>query len=213
MTPDLSVYLVTDAGQCRRHGRDVVATVEAAVVGGVTAVQVREKHAPAREILALVEALGARLPGHVTLLVNDRIDVFQAAHARGVRVDGVHVGQCDIPVRDVRALVGPDAVVGLSVSSPEQLAEAEAAGADYVGVGAVNATTSKDDPPPPIGVDGVARLVGTMPVVAIGGITPADVGPLHAAGVAGVAVVSWVCDSPDPRGAAAALVRAWEVAA
>ncbi|MDN5895538.1 MAG: thiamine phosphate synthase [Nocardioides sp.] len=217
MRLDLSIYLVTDSAQARRHGRNLVETVREAVAGGVTAVQVREKHAEAHDVLQLVEVLTDQLPAHVSLLVNDRIDIFQVARSRGARVAGVHVGQRDLPVEDVRELVGPEAVIGLTANTASELvaAETSAARIDYVGIGAVRATTSKPDAPSAIGIAGVARLARgcSLPAVAIGGIVPDDLAPLRSAGLAGAAVVSWVCASSDPRLSATALARAWRAAA
>ncbi len=213
MMLDLSVYLVTDSAACRSAGRTVTATVAEAVAGGVTCVQVREKHASARDVLQLLTALGELLPEPVALFVNDRIDVFAAARARGVRVTGVHVGQSDLPVSAVRALVGPDALIGLSASTPTQLeaAAADPAGVAYVGIGALHPTTTKPDAPEPLGHEGFARLcaVSPLPAVAIGGVTAADLPRLRAAGAAGGAVSSAVCAAPVARSAAARLAAAW----
>lgn len=210
---DLSTYLVTDSSQAGRSGHSLLDIVDEAVAGGVTAVQVREKTADDRAVLDLVEALAARLPSHVALFVNDRIDVFVRARAHGARVSGVHVGQTDLPVLQVREQVGPDALIGLTANTLDQLRAAEATPAriDYVGIGAVHATGSKADAPQPIGVAGVAALTRqcTLPAVAIGGITPEDLPALRAGGLAGAAVVSWICAATDPRQAAVQLVDAW----
>lgn len=214
---DLAVYLVTDSRQLLEAGHDPVEAVRAAVAGGVSAVQVRDKHADARDALAFVLALSASLPASVALFVNDRVDVFLAARARGARVSGVHVGQGDLPAADVRAMIGPDAVIGLTTSTPAEVADAAAhpARIGYLGVGAVHATSSKADAPPVIGVEGVGRLAraASVPAVAIGGITEGDLPALRAAGLAGAAVVSAICAAPDPRAAARRLAAAWEAAA
>jgi thiamine-phosphate pyrophosphorylase len=206
---DLSIYLVTDAGQVARRGRDLVDVVAAAVDGGVTAVQVRDKDAPARDLLATVTRVAAVLPPGVALIVNDRVDVFLAARVAGVRVDGVHIGQDDLPLGLVRSIVGPSAVVGVSAATTDELLSADRA--DYVGIGVLHATLTKVDAPPPLGLDGFARLAAVTgrPAVAIGGVTAADLPGLRAAGAAGAAVVSAVCDADDPRAAAAALADAW----
>ncbi len=218
MTPagpavDLSCYLVTDSAQLTAAGHDPVSAVTQAVAGGVTAVQVRDKQADARDVLAFVEALSGRLPQRTALFVNDRIDVFLAARARGSRVTGVHIGQRDLPPEAVRALVGPDAVIGLSVSDRAGLLAAQhsTARVGYVGIGAVHATGSKVDAPAPIGVAAAGELARTsrLPAVAIGGIRPKDVGPLRQGGLAGVAVVSWICQASDPFAAAAQLSQRW----
>ncbi|WP_234426738.1 thiamine phosphate synthase [Streptomyces niger] len=211
--PDLSVYLVTDAAQAAACGRDVPGTVAAAVAGGVTAVQVREKDGDARDFLATVVRLAAVLPERVALFVNDRVDVFLAARAAGARVTGVHVGQSDLPVAAVRGLVGPDAVIGLSAATEEELRAAakEPARVDYVGIGALHATRTKADAPPELGVEGFGRLAlpTPLPAVAIGGVTVPDMPLLRAAGAAGGAIVSGICAASDPRAAARAYAEAW----
>jgi len=214
MRCELSVYLVTDAAVSATAGHDVAAIAAAATRGGVSCVQVREKQAPAREFLATVQRVCEAVPPHVAVLVNDRIDVYLAARANGAPVAGVHVGQSDLPARTVRALIGPDAVLGVSASTPDQLARAADDGADYVGIGALHATATKRDAPAPLGHEAFARLVraSALPAVAIGGVTAADAPALRAAGAAGAAVVSAVCGAPDPERAARALRVAWEAA-
>lgn len=211
---DLSIYLVTDGKQIPAGcGRGLVETVTAAVAGGVTAVQIREKGSDARAMLDLALALDERLPGGVALIVNDRVDVFMAARLRGIELTGVHVGQRDLPVSEVRALIGPDPLIGLTVSNRSQVADAESSDGriDYIGIGAVRATASKTDAPAPRGSLGVAELARTtrLPAVAIGGVTPGDLPALQSGGLAGAAVVSWICASADPFGAASALRQAW----
>ena len=216
MTPDLSVYLVTDSALAASAGHDVVSLVRAAVAGGVSAVQVREKKASARVFLETVLAVADVLPASVALIVNDRVDVFLAARAAGARVAGVHVGQSDLPVSAVRALVGPDAVIGVSAATDEQLRRAATDGAlvDYVGIGALRATRTKADAPPSLGHAEFARLVArsALPAVAIGGVTSADLPLLRRAGAAGAAIVSAICAADDPRRAALVLREAWGAA-
>ncbi|MEU6343183.1 thiamine phosphate synthase [Streptomyces sp. NPDC046977] len=216
MTPapvDLSVYLVTDAAQCAARGRTVAETVAAAVAGGVTAVQIREKHADGGDFLRTVTEVAAVLPERVALIVNDRVDVFLAARLAGVRVTGVHVGQSDLPPAAVRRLIGEHAVLGLSAATPGELRAAaqDPAGVDHVGIGALHATRTKADAPPSLGLDGFARLVGLspLPAVAIGGVTPADLPGLRKAGAAGAAVVSGICAAEDPLASARAYALAW----
>ncbi|MFF3565048.1 thiamine phosphate synthase [Streptomyces sp. NPDC002574] len=210
---DLSVYLVTDAAQCRARGRGVAETVVAAVAGGVTAVQIREKHTDGGDFLRTVAAVAAVLPERVALIVNDRVDVFLAARSAGVRVTGVHVGQSDLPAAAVRELIGQDAVLGLSAATPGELRAAaeDPAGVHHVGIGALHATRTKQDAPPSLGHDGFARLVrlSALPAVAIGGVTPADLPLLREAGAAGAAVVSGICAAEDPRASARAYALAW----
>ncbi|WP_329126091.1 thiamine phosphate synthase [Streptomyces sp. NBC_01465] len=213
MTVDLSVYLVTDAGQCAARGRSVAATVADAVAGGVTAVQIREKDADGGAFLRAVLEVAEVLPERVALIVNDRVDVFLAARAAGARVTGVHVGQSDLPPGAVRELIGEEAVLGLSAATPAELRAAaqDPARVDHVGIGALHATGTKADAPPALGHPGFARLVAlsALPAVAIGGITPADLPLLRSAGAAGAAVVSGICAADDARTAAGEYARAW----
>jgi thiamine-phosphate pyrophosphorylase len=215
MNLDLSLYLVTDSRLAEAAGHDLVDVVRHAIAGGVTAVQVREKDASASDFLETVLRISAVLPDGVALFVNDRVDVYLAAQSAGARVTGVHVGQSDLPVEAVRALVGAEAVIGLSAATPEQLAAAAVseAGVAYVGIGAVRETATKPDAPSPLGLDGFAQLVAlsALPAVAIGGIGEADLPGLRASGAAGVAIVSAICSASDPGAAARTLRAAWGV--
>lgn len=210
---DLSIYLVTDSGISAQAGHSVAEVVAAAVRGGATTVQIREKDAPAAEFLDTVVEVSRALPDAVSLVVNDRVDVFLAARAAGARVAGVHVGQSDLPAGSVRALIGPDALLGVSAATPSELQAAEdpAAAVDYVGIGAINATTTKRDAPSPLGAERFAELAAStrLPAVAIGGIGPDDIGPLRRAGAAGVAIVSGICGADDPEAATRDLARVW----
>jgi len=210
---DLSTYLVTDSAQARAAGHDLVDLVHEAVAGGVTVVQLREKDMPARDFLELVLRVSTAVARKVPVLVNDRVDVYLAAREMGARVAGVHVGQGDLPFAAVRALVGPDAIVGLSAATEDQLYEASvrSAGVDYVGIGALHPTTSKKDAPDALGHTRMAGLVSlsSLPAVAIGGIDTNDLPQLRASGAHGAAVVSAICGATDPRAAARALAEAW----
>ena len=211
--PDLSLYLVTDTALAARSGRPLPEVVAAAVAGGVTTVQVREKNRPAGDFLALVVEIGKVLTDRVTLLVNDRVDVFLAARDLGVPVAGVHLGQRDLPAASARALIGPDAVLGLSAADPGELDAAAASSAriDYVGIGVVRATVTKPDAPPPLGIAGMRARAqrSSLPAVAIGGIGLEDTAALRGSALAGVAVVSGICAVEDPAAAAAAYRNAW----
>ncbi|HCG05039.1 MAG TPA: thiamine phosphate synthase [Desulfovibrio sp.] len=201
---DYGVYLVTDRTLCR--GRALADVVAAAVAGGVTVVQLREKHADTQEFVELARALKALLaPRGVPLLINDRVDVAQAC-----RADGVHVGQGDMHPAEVRALLGHAALVGLSVETMDQVREAETLDVDYLGVSPVFATLTKTDTAPPWGLDGLARLRAATgrTLVAIGGIGAANAASVLAAGADGLAVVSALCAADDPERAAAELRRA-----
>jgi thiamine-phosphate pyrophosphorylase len=210
---DLSLYLVTDSALAALAGHSIVDVVRWAVAGGVTAVQVREKDASAREFLDTVLAIADVLPANVALIVNDRVDVFLSARAAGRRVTGVHVGQSDLPVEAVRELVGAEAIVGLSASTDEQLrlAASPSARVDYVGIGALHPTRTKRDAPAALGLTELARLVSVspLPAVAIGGVSRLDLAAIRASGAAGAAVVSAICAAPDPEAAARELRAAW----
>jgi thiamine-phosphate pyrophosphorylase len=203
---DPTLYLVTDTALCRP--RPVADVVRAAVAGGVTVVQVRDKTASRRELLELTRAVQAAVPPSVPVVVNDAVDVALLAGA-----DGVHVGQDDLPPDEVRALIGPDALLGFSVSSAEELAAALAlppGTVDLVGIGPVRGTPTKPDAGRPLGLDGVrvlaatARAAGLVPV-AIGGIDAATAADVAATGVDGVCVVSAICAAADPAAAARGL--------
>lgn len=209
MPVDLSLYLVTDTTMCAPRG--VAATVADAVEGGVTSVQVRDPSASTRELLELGEQVLRVLSGTgVPLLINDRADV---AHALGAA--GVHVGQDDLPPERARDLLGPDACIGLSVHEPRQLGHALAlppGTIDYLGVGPIFAQRTKPNAAPPVGLDTLAAMTSravrsSLPCVAIGGIGVDNAAAVRAAGVDGIAVVSAICDQPDP-GAAARRLRA-----
>ena len=201
LPPDLTLYLVVDPRRCRR--RAPLDVVKAAVAGGVSIVQLRDKHAAARDLVDEARRLKAWLAGRaVPLLVNDRVDVALAADA-----DGVHLGQDDMAPADARRLLGANAIVGLTVRT---LAEARAAPSDvvdYVSVGGVFATASKDNPAPPSGLDGLGRIAAALdvPCVAIAGIDASNAASVTAAGVDGIAVISAICAAPDPRAASAEL--------
>jgi thiamine-phosphate pyrophosphorylase len=192
--------LGTDAALCGTRG--VAAVVEAAVRGGVTLVQLREKALATRDFVQRARALKALLgPLGIPLVINDRVDI-----ALAVGADGVHVGQSDMPPADVRRLL-PHALIGLSIESLDQLPAAERAPIDYFGVSPVFATPTKLDTMPPIGLEGLRaiRAATRRPLVAIGGIEAGNVAAVIAAGADGVAVVSALCTAADPQAAARAL--------
>lgn len=206
------IYLVTDSALCGSFG--VVETVRAAVSGGVRTVQIRAKNASAAEMYDLVVRTFNAVGDRAVVLVNDRIDVFLAARAAGIPVHGIHIGQSDFPVTAVRAIVGDEAVVGLTANTPEHLAEVHrlpAKAIDYLGVGTIRATTTKPDHPVPIGVSGFASIAAStqLPCVAIGGVGLGDVRDLRRAGAAGVAVVSAICAAEDPEDSANRFVQEW----
>ncbi|WP_061961488.1 thiamine phosphate synthase [Demequina flava] len=212
---DLSVYLVTDAAQSADCGRDIATTVREAVAGGVTTVQIRRKESSARALLGMTRSIADVLPPHVALIMNDRVDVALAALESGIKIDGVHLGQRDMPLDIARKTVGEGMVIGVSASTEQQISAACLGGADYIGIGALRETSSKDDAPPPLGTSRACALArhSSVPTVAIGGVRGDDVSDLRRGGFAGAAVVSWICAAPDPRAAASMLVNVWEAAA
>ena len=188
---DWTLYVITD----RRWGKSHLEVARAAIEGGATAIQLRDKEATTRELieagLALRELTRER---GVAFIVNDRVDVALAVDA-----DGVHVGQDDMPATLARKLVGPDRVVGVSASTVEEALQAEAEGADYISASPVFSTPTKPDAAPPIGLDGLRAFVEAVhvPVIAIGGINESNVEEVIGAGAAGVAVISAVVAAPD----------------
>ncbi|MGA2185588.1 MAG: thiamine phosphate synthase [Bryobacteraceae bacterium] len=201
--PDWSLYLVTD--RLLASPRAIEAVVAAAVRGGVTAVQLREKECSTREFVALARKLKEMLtPLAVPLIVNDRADVALAAGA-----DGVHAGQSDMDCRDLRRLLGPGAIIGLSVETLEQAEQAAALPVDYLGVGPIFSTSTKPDAAPAWGIEQLAELRRRTRhvLVAIGGIHAGNAGQAIAAGANGIAVVSAICAAPDPETAARSLRR------
>ncbi|CAZ89361.1 Thiamine-phosphate synthase [Thiomonas arsenitoxydans] len=196
----LRLHLVTDAALCGPRG--VEAVVAAAVRGGATCVQLREKQLDTRPFVERARALKALLaPLEVPLIINDRLDVALAAGA-----DGVHVGQSDLPPEDVRRLM-PHALIGLSVENPEQVRAAADMPVDYLGVSPVFSTPSKQDTAPALGLEGLRamRAFTDLPLIAIGGIDLNNAAQVLAAGADGLAVVRALCAAPDPAAAAQAL--------
>jgi thiamine-phosphate diphosphorylase len=185
----LRLMLVTDDDLVGEG--DVVALAQAAVRGGVTAVQHRLKRASPRELCEIARALSGAVG--VPVLVNDRVDVALAAGAAGV-----HLGSEDLPVALARRIVPPGFIVGASVGSADEAASAGRA--DYWGVGPWRTTGTKADAGEPLGPEGLRRIVaraGAIPCVAIGGVRPDDVGAVRAAGGVGVAIVSGILGAGD----------------
>ncbi len=200
---DYSVYLVTDRGLSR--GRDTFSIVRAGVAGGVTCVQLREKHCTTREFvdqaLSIRDFLKCR---GIPLIINDRLDVAQAAQA-----DGVHLGQKDMPLDLARKIVGDSMIIGISAESPEDAIVAENGGADYIGISPVFATPTKTDTAPALGLEGVCviREAVKIPLVGIGGIHTKNAETVIQSGADGVAVVSAIVSADDPQAAAARLKK------
>lgn len=199
--PDLSLYLVTDRGLSL--GRSTVDIVRAAVAGGVTCVQLREKACPTREFVAEARAVKEALAGtKVPLVINDRLDV-----ALAVGADGVHLGQSDMSVADARRVAGANMLIGVSAECVEDAVRAQAQGADYVGISPVFPTPTKTDTATALGLEGVRRIRAavSLPLVGIGGIGPGNAAEVIRAGCDGVAVVSAIVSAADPGRATAEL--------
>mgnify|MGYP000868852216 CR=1 FL=1 len=205
MQVNYELYAITDRRLA--GGRSSAEVMEKAIRGGVTLVQLREKEAGGREMVAEAQTLLAVTRRYgVPLIVNDRLDVALAVDA-----EGVHLGQEDIPCRLARQILGPEKIIGVSASSVEEARQAEADGADYLGVGAVFPTGTKADAGEAIGLEPLKAIKAAVkiPVVAIGGINAANAAAVAATGVDGLAVVSAVVAAPDPQDAARRLVAAF----
>lgn len=204
-TPDLRLIVITDRVLAAPRSIDDV--VLAALEAGAPAVQLRDKHATARDLYeqaVRLRELTARFGA--LFFVNDRLDVALAAGA-----DGVHLGPNDVPLAAARRAAPPHFLIGVSTDDPAEAARAVAAGADYIGCGAVFGTRSKTDVASerigPAGVAAVAAAVDA-PVVAIGGITTENVHELAGTGAAGVAVIGAIMGAPDPGEATRRLLAA-----
>lgn len=202
------LYLVTDRGLA--GDRPLEEVVLAAVEGGAGVVQLREKELATREFVESARRLKALLePRGIPLIVNDRVDVALAAGA-----DGVHLGQEDMAYPDARALLGPDAIIGLSVETPEDVREAEGFDVDYLGVSPIFPTPTKTDTKGAWGLDGLAevRRMSRHRLVAIGGLNATNAADAIRAGADAVAVVSAICAAADPRRAAEELAAVVDAA-
>lgn len=198
----LLLYAVTD--RAWTGGQPLARQVEAALQNGATCLQLREKaldpaafREEARQMALLCGRYG------VPLIINDNVEVALACGAAGV-----HLGQQDMPIAQARRIAGPDLILGASAHTVQEALEAQAAGADYLGVGAVFSTSTKADASPlPLTTLREICAAVSIPVVAIGGITETNLLQLTGCGAAGVAVVSAIFGAPDPGTATARLVR------
>ena len=205
MDVDLRLYALVDPAVA---GGRTLPDLARLIAPSTTLVQLRDKHGSTRAMIEEARALEEVLaPKGIPLLINDRVDVALAAQS-----DGVHVGQDDMPVADARLLLGRSAIIGLSVKTLAQAQAAPLELLDYVAIGGVYATTSKDNTAAPIGIDGlrtIAQAIRTrkpgFPVCAIAGITDANAADVIAAGADGVSVISALSLAPDPAAAARAL--------
>jgi thiamine-phosphate pyrophosphorylase len=203
---DLRLNAIVDPE--RAGGHDLVALARLLAEGGATLVQLRDKTSDTRRMIEKARAIKAALaPLNVPFVINDRVDVALAA-----RADGVHVGPDDMAPADARALLGPEAIIGVSIKNTAAAEAAPVGVFDYAGVGGVYATLSKQQDNPPIGPEGLARIAAVLrrrapnvPVVGIAGIDAGNAAAVIAAGADGVAVISALSFAPDPAAAARAL--------
>jgi thiamine-phosphate pyrophosphorylase len=186
------LYAIVEAS-AHESNQDRVAFADALVAGGCTLLQYRNKSGNARLMLEQARELKEHLADSVRLIMNDRADL-----CLGADFDGVHVGQEDLSPESVRRIIGPERWLGVSTHNPEQLREADITPADYLAIGPVFATSSKDKPDPVIGLEGVrrTRLLTRKPLVAIGGITRANAASVIEAGADSVAVISDLLREP-----------------
>ena len=198
---DLSVYMITDPVLCGVHG--LRGTVASGIRGGVTMVQLRDPYAKTRALIETARALVALTrPAGVLFIVNDRVDV-----ALSVGADGVHVGQADMDPGDARRLIGPDKILGLSITEEADLERSNLSVVDYLGVGPIYPSATKADAAPAMAIGGLRAIARQtkLPIVAIGGLHAGNAADAIEAGADGVAVVSAICSAPDPGEAAGEL--------
>ena len=203
--PAFDVYLVTDRAQTR--GRDLLWVIEAALDGGIRAVQLREKDLSGGELFALAEKTRALCERYgAALLINDRVDIALAVDAAGVQL-----GMLSLPIDTARMLLGPEKWIGASIHSLEEVGPAEQSGADFLLFGPVYFTPSKASFGAPQGLQALKEIVlaSKIPVYAIGGIAADKLGELRATGIRGVALISAVIGAADPRESAVALTRSF----
>lgn len=195
------LYTILDSSQFSNRD-SLFAAAEDLAAGGVTLLQYRNKISTAPQVLEVARELRRRLGKSVHLIMNDRADLCVAAG-----YDGLHVGQDDLSPEGARRVIGPDPWLGVSTHNPEQVREADATTADYIAIGPVFVTCSKEQPDPVIGVEGLrrARQLTRKPLVAIGGITRANALEVVQAGADSVAVISDLVR--DPRKSAEEFFR------
>lgn len=224
---DISAYLVI--GPENTLGRPVADIIRQSLAAGFTCIQIRSKECSARDLIDYTAQAAqviseAGKSDSVALLVDDRLDVVLAAREAGVKVDGIHVGQTDIPVEVCRKLLGPDAIVGLSARADEMLEYVKTADmslVDYLGVGPLHETPTKKDCGRSVdgtiitkSIDDLCELAqaSSVPIVVGGGVKLDDIPLVKSTGVDGFFVVSAVCSADDPYQSARALVEAWNQA-
>ena len=189
---ELKLYLVTDSDILR--GRDFYKSIEDALKGGVTMLQLREKDASGKEFLDKAVKLRELTRKYdVKFIINDRVDIAMLCDA-----DGVHVGQSDIPADKVRKLLGPDKIIGVSARTVEEARTAQERGADYLGVGAMFTTTTKLDAKA-VSIERLMEIKEkvNLPIVAIGGLSLNNIEMLKECNIDGYAVVSAILKAED----------------
>lgn len=198
------LYLVLDLDQTGGISQ-AVSVSRLAISAGISAIQIRSApHWKKRDLITLAQqVLQYTRPAGIPCIINDHIDVAMLVNA-----DGVHLGQQDIPVRMARTLLGPDKIIGLSISHRDELS-ADMTGVNYLGIGPIYPTRSKPDAAAPVGLTQLRSWLADthLPVVAIGGITIDNAADVLAQGVGGIAVVSAICQAADPSAATQALYR------
>ena len=195
---DYSLYLVTDRRLSR--GRSTLEVIQAAVQGGVTCVQLREKSCSTREFIEEARAIKDFLCANaIPLIINDRVDI-----ALAIEADGVHLGQTDMPLVTARSIVGADMIIGISAECLQDAVEAEKMGADYLGVSPIFDTPTKTDTAPSLGLEGLRRIRSAvkLPLVGIGGLNLTNAAEVVANGAEGVAVVSAIVSAENCETAA-----------
>lgn len=205
MNVNYTLYLCTDSGLMSCN--TVEESVELAILGGCSIVQLREKNASSLELFQLAKRVKQVTDKYsVPLIINDRLDICQAVDAAGV-----HLGQSDLPCREARRILGADKLIGVSAALPEEAAKAQADGADYLGVGAVFTTSTKTNTRPvtPETIRAIRQAV-TIPFVVIGGVNPQNITQLYGLGINGAAVISAVIAQPDITEAARVMRAAAE---
>ncbi|WP_017728309.1 thiamine phosphate synthase [Halalkalibacterium ligniniphilum] len=192
---DFQLYAIT--GEEFHPNRDLVEVMEEAILGGVDIIQLRDKKSKKRDVLKKARALRELTKKHdVTFIVNDHIDIALAVDA-----DGIHLGQDDLPLKEARAIMGPEKIIGISTHRIEEAREAEVGGADYIGVGPIFPTNSKEDVVDPVTTSYIQQVAGeiSIPFVAIGGIKLHNVERVLDAGASRICMISEIVGAEKVR--------------
>ncbi len=192
---DYSLYLVTDRELTLN--RDLLFVIEEAIQGGVSIIQLREKNCSSREFYDIAVKVAKITKKHnIPLIINDRLDIALAVNAQGL-----HIGQSDLPYSIARSILGPNAIIGLSVETIQDAIDAESLDVDYLGISPVFSTNTKTDIAKPLGLEGIREIkrLSSHKLVAIGGINLQNTRAIIEAGADGIAVVSAICSAESPR--------------